>query len=96
MKHIVTLKPREKLELNLMEKYVREARNSNDYIKINFGRKREFIEVSFNKDLTYCIGFNFWNAEFQQKTNIFLSMYKTSYVNPIALYLVTHVNRLNR
>ena len=32
MKHIVNLKPREKLLLNDMETKIKDARNSNDYV----------------------------------------------------------------
>lgn len=59
------MKPKEKLSLSDLEQKVKSARNSNDYVLINFGRKGEFIKVAFCKDQTYCIGYNFgiWNLQ---------------------------------
>ena len=74
MKYIVNLNPKDRLLTNEVESQVRNARNSNDYILVNFGRKKEFIKVAFCKDQTYCIGYNFWNMEFQVKTNIMLKL----------------------
>lgn len=96
MKHIVNLKPREKLLLNDMEKSVKDARNSNDYVLINFGRKGEFIKIAFCKDQTYCIGYNFWNMEFSVKTNVMLKQYRVTNVVKIATYITDWINRLNR
>ena len=96
MKHIINLKPREKLLLNDMEKSVKDARNSNDYVLINFGRKGEFIKIAFCKDQTYCIGYNFWNMEFSVKTNVMLKQYRVTNVVKIATYITDWINRLNR
>lgn len=96
MKHVINLKPREKLLLNDMEKSVKDARNSNDYVLINFGRKGEFIKIAFCKDQTYCIGYNFWNMEFSVKTNVMLKQYRVTNVVKIATYITDWINRLNR
>lgn len=96
MKHIINLKPREKLLLNDVEKSVKDARNSNDYVLFNFGRKGEFIKIAFCKDQTYCIGYNFWNMEFAVKTNIMLKQYRVTNVVKISAYITDWINRLNR
>lgn len=96
MKSIINVKPKDRLVLSDIETKVRSARNSNDYILINFGRKGEFIKVAFSKDQTYCIGYNFWNMEFSVKTNVMLKQYPKTVNNKIAAYLFDWVNKLNR
>ena len=96
MKSIISVKPKDRLVLSDIETKVRSARNSNDYILINFGRKGEFIKVAFSKDQTYCIGYNFWNMEFSVKTNVMLKQYPKTVNNKIAAYLFDWVNKLNR
>lgn len=96
MKKILSVKSREPLQLNDMENYIKSARNSNDYVQVNFGRKGEFIKVAFCKDQTYCIGYNFWNLEFSVKTNIMIKQYPKTVNNKIALWLCDWVNKLNR
>ena len=96
MKHIVNLKPRDRLLLNDMENKIKDARSSNDYILVNFGRKGEFIKIAFCKDQTYCIGYNFWNMEFAVKTNVMLKQYPKTVNNKLAAWIFDWVNRLNR
>lgn len=96
MKKIITVKPRETLSLNDLEYDIKNARNSNDYILVNFGRKGEFIKIAFCKDQTYCIGYNFWNLEFAVKTNVMLRQYPKTVNNKLALWLFEWVNKLNR
>ena len=92
----ISLKPKEIIELNDLERKVKDARNTNDYILIKFGRKGEFIKVAFSRDQTYTIGYNFMNMEFMVKTNVMLKQYPKTVISKIALYLYTWVNRLNR
>ena len=96
MKSIIDLKPKDKLVLNDLETRIKNARNSNDYVLVNFGRKGEFIKLAFCKDQTYCIGYNFWNMEFAVKTNILMKQYKKSVNGVLANWLYTWVTRLNR
>ena len=96
MKHIINLSPKQKVLLNDLENKVKNARNSNDYISINFGRKGQFIKVAFCKDQTYVVGYNFWNMEFAMKTNIMLKQYPKTVNAKIASYLFDWVNKLNR
>lgn len=96
MKYIETYKPRERVMLNDMESKMKNARNSNDYVLVHFGRKGEFIKVAFCKDQTYCIGYNFWNLEFQIKTNIMIKQYPKSIPYKLADWLTDWVNKLNR
>ena len=96
MKHIINLSPKQKVLLNDLENKVKNARNSNDYILINFGRKGQFIKVAFCKDQTYVVGYNFWNMEFAMKTNIMLKQYPKTVKKKIASYLFDWVNKLNR
>ena len=92
----MTLKPREKVTLSDLENKIKSARNSNDYVLINFGKKGEFIKLAFCKDQTYCIGYNFWNMEFAVRTNIMLKQYPKSATGALANWLYTWVTRLNR
>lgn len=96
MKQIITLKPKSKLNLSDLENMVKSARNSNDYVLVNFGRKGEFIKLAFCKDNTYCIGYNFWNMEFAVKTNIMLKQYPRSVNATLSRWLHTWVTKLNR
>lgn len=96
MKHIINLSPKQKILLNDLENKVKNARNSNDYVLINFGRKGQFIKVAFCKDQTYVVGYNFWNMEFAVKTNIMLKQYPKTVNAKIASYLFDWVNKLNR
>ena len=96
MKQIILAKPKERLLLSDIESKVRSARNSNDYIEINFGRKGEFIKIGFCKDQTYVIGYNFINIEFMVKTNVMLKQYPKIVNNKLAAYLFDWVNKLNR
>lgn len=96
MKSIMNLKPKDKITLNDLESKIKNARNSNDYVLVNFGRKGEFIKIAFCKDQTYCIGYNFWNMEFAVKTNILMKQYKKSVNGVLANWLYTWVTRLNR
>lgn len=96
MKQIINAKPKQRLLLNELEQKVRNARNSNDYILINFGIKHYYIKISFEKDQTYTIGHNIWNMEFFIKTNIMINQYPKINNNKIASYLFDWVNKLNR
>lgn len=96
MKQIINIKPKDKLLLNDVETKLKNARNSNDYILVNFGRKGEFIKIAFSKDQTYTIGYNFWNMEFSVKTNIMLKQYPKTVTTKLASYLFNWVNKLNR
>ena len=96
MKSIINLKPKEKLSLSDIEQKMKSARNSNDYVLVNFGRKNEFIKIAFCKDQTYCIGYNFWNMEFAVKTNIIMKQYPKTVVGTLSNWLYTWVTRLNR
>lgn len=96
MKSIINLKPKEKLSLSDVEQKIKSARNSNDYVLVNFGRKNEFIKIAFCKDQTYCIGYNFWNMEFAVKTNIIMRQYPKTVIGTLSNWLYTWVTRLNR
>ena len=96
MKYIVNIKPREDLKISDIENKIKIARNSCDYIQVNFGRKGEFIKIAFCKDQTYCIRYNFWNMKFQVKTNILIKQYPKTVNGPIAIWLCNSINRLNR
>lgn len=96
MKSIINLKPKEKLSLSNVEQKMKSARNSNDYVLVNFGRKNEFIKIAFCKDQTYCIGYNFWNMEFAVKTNIIMRQYPKAVIGTLSNWLYTWVTRLNR
>lgn len=96
MKAIINLKPKEQVLLNDIETKVRNARNTNDYILVNFGRKGEFIKIAFSRDQTYTIGYNFWNMEFAVKTNIMLKQYPRTVNAKLSNYLFDWVNKLNR
>lgn len=95
MKSIIDLKPKDKLILNDLETKIKNARNSNDYVLVNYGTKGDFIKISFQKDATYTIGYNIWNMEFWNKTRILLRQYKVSNVYVLALYLTNWINKLN-
>lgn len=95
MKQIINLPSRERILLNELETKIKSARNSNDYICINFGRRESFIKVSFEKDQTYIVGFNFYNMEFQFKLNLFIKQHPKAVVGQIAQFLFTWVNKLN-
>lgn len=95
MKYIINLKKKEQLKLNDIENKIRSARNSNDYVLVNYGTKGDFIKISFQKDATYTIGYNIWNMEFWNKTRILLRQYKVSNVYVLALYLTNWINKLN-
>lgn len=96
MKSIVNLKPKEKISLSDIENKIKSARNSNDYVLVNFGRKGEFIKIAFSKDQTYCIGYNFWNMEFAIKTNILMKQYTKTVNGVLANWLYTWITRLNK
>lgn len=96
MKQIMNLTPKQKVSLNDLEMKIKNARNSNDYIQVNFGSKGYFIKIAFCKDLTYCIGYNIWNMEFAVKTNIMIKQYPKSVVAKLAAWLFDWINRLNR
>lgn len=96
MKYNITLKSKEKLDLNDVEKKIRSARNTNDYVCVNYGTKGNFIKISFEKDMTYTIGNNIWNMELFTKTNVLLKQYKVSNVKVLALFLTNWINRLNK
>lgn len=96
MKQVIDLQPRQRISLNELEMKVKKARNTNDYILVNFGRKREFIKIAFCRDNTYCIGYNIWNMEFTIKTNIMIKQYPKTVNGRIANYLFTWVNKFNR
>ena len=96
MKYIIKLRRQEQLSLNEIEDKIRGARQSFDYVEVQFGSNfSRFIKIAFCKDQTYCIGFNFWNAEFSIKTNMMIKQYPKTVVNRLASYLTTWVNRLN-
>lgn len=97
MRYVITLKPKQRMEsLSDLENKIKNARNSNEYVQVNFGRKGEFIKLAFCKDMTYCIGFNFWNMEFQVKTNIMLKQYSKSVPAKLSSWMFDWVNKLNR
>lgn len=96
MKYIIKLRRQEKLSLNEIEDKMRSARQSFDYIEVQFGSNfSRFIKIAFCKDQTYVIGFNFWNAEFSIKTNMMIKQYPKIVISRLANYLTTWVNRLN-
>lgn len=96
MKQIIVVPPRQRVLLNEVETKLQDARRSNDYLLVNFGRKGEYIKISFHKDQTYNIGYNFWNMEFMVKTNIMLRQYKVTVNRVLAAWLFNWVNILNR
>ena len=96
MKHIVNVPYKSRVLLNDMETKIKSARNSNDYVLVTFGRKGEFIKISFDRDMTYTIGYNFYNMEFQVKTNAMLKQYPKTVNGKLADWLFNWVNRLNR
>lgn len=96
MKHIITMQPKDRMNLSELENQVRSARNSNDYVQVFFGRKGEYIKIAFCKDQTYCIGYNFWNMEFSIKTNMMMKQYPKTVTGRLAAWLCDWVNKLNR
>lgn len=96
MKYIISLKPKETLDKDKVEEQIRKAKNSNDYIQVKFGDKGQFIKIAFCRDMTYCIGFNFWNMQFQYHTNMMLKQYPKSVTYKLTSWLVEWVNRLNK
>ena len=45
MRYVINLKPKQQLEsLSDLENKIKQARNSNEYVQVNFGRKGEFIK----------------------------------------------------
>lgn len=95
-KEILSVKPKDRLSLNEMEKKVRNARNSNDYILVKFGRKGEFIRVDFAKDQTYGVSHNMYNMEFMVRLSVMIRQYKVSNIYKIADFVTNWVNRLNK
>lgn len=95
-KQIIEVKPRTRLLLNDVEKKVRSAKNSNDYLLVKFGRKGEYIRVDFAKDQSYGVSHNMYNMEFQVKLGVMMRQYKVSNVFKIADFVFDWVNRLNR
>lgn len=96
MKSVIKLRRQEQLSINEITDKIRSARQSNDYIEVQFGSNfSRFIKIAFCKDQTYCIGYNFWNAEFAIKTNMMIKQYPKTVVTRLANYLTTWVNRLN-
>lgn len=95
-KEILNVKPKDRLSLNEMEKKVRNARNSNDYILVKFGRKGEFIRVDFAKDQTYGVSHNMYNMEFMVRLSVMIRQYKVSNIYKIADFVTNWVNRLNK
>lgn len=96
MRQLMTLLPKQRALLNEIETKLKDARNSNDYIQINFGRRGEFIKVAFHRDNTYTIGYNFYNMEFLIKTNILIKQYPRTVNAKMSAWLFDWVNRLNR
>lgn len=95
-KQIIEVKPRTRLLLNDLEKKIRSAKNSNDYLLVKFGRKGEYIRVDFAKDQSYGVSHNMYNMEFQVKLGVMMRQYKVSNVFKIADFVFDWVNRLNR
>ena len=79
-----------------MEKKIRSAKNSNDYLLVKFGRKGEYIRVDFAKDQSYGVSHNMYNMEFQVKLGVMMRQYRVSNVFKIADFVFDWVNRLNR
>lgn len=96
MKHIVTLKTKERLSLNNMENFIKDARNSNDYVLINFGTRGNFIKIAFSRDMTYTVGYNILNMEFIFKVNLLYRQYPRTVTSKLAAFFTDWVNRLNR
>lgn len=96
MKQIINLKQKDRLNISEVETKVKSARNSNDYILINFGGKNEFIKIAFCKDQTYCVGYNFINMEFTIKLNYMIKQYPKTVTGKLSAWLCDWVNRLNR
>lgn len=96
MKHIINLKHKETLSLNTMENYIKDARNSNDYVLVNFGNRGQFIKLAFSRDMTYTVGYNFYNLEFSFKTNVLIKQYSRTVTGKLAQYFTDWINRLNR
>lgn len=96
MKAVVTVPYRDRMDLSDTENKIRNARNSNDYILVYFGNKGQFIKMSFHRDQTYTIGFNFINMEFQVKLNYMMKQYPKIVNGKLAAWLVDWVNKLNR
>ena len=95
-RQIIEVKPRTRLLLNDLEKKIRSAKNSNDYLLVKFGRKGEYIRVDFAKDQSYGVSHNMYNMEFQVKLGVMMRQYKVSNVFKIADFVFDWVNRLNR
>ena len=91
-----SVKPRTRLLLNDLEKKIRSAKNSNDYLLVKFGRKGEYIRVDFAKDQSYGVSHNMYNMEFQVKLGVMMRQYKVSNIFKIADFVFDWVNRLNR
>lgn len=94
-KQIIEYKVKDRASLNELENKVKNARNSNDYILVKFGRKGEFIRVDFAKDQTYGVSHNLYNMEFIVKLNVMVRQYKVTNVRKVADFIFSWVNRLN-
>lgn len=95
MKQIINLKQTEQLKLNEIENKLKNARNSCDYILVNFAKGR-FIKIAFCKDQTYCVGYNFYHMEFSYKTNCMLKQYPHTNNGKLSGWLTEWVNRFNK
>lgn len=95
MRQIMTLPPRQRALLNEIETKFKNARNSNDYLQIYFGNGK-FIKVSFHRDNTYTVGYNFFNMEFQIKLNWYIKQHPMIINAKMSAFLFDWINKLNR
>ena len=96
MKYIISLTNIQKLDLNDIQKKMRSARNTNDYLLVKYHNDKDFIKVTFSKDNTYTIGHNIWNMEFWTKLKVLLKQYPKSVPDVLAMFLTTWINKLNK
>lgn len=96
MKQILTVPHKDRININEIEPKVRNARQSNDYILVNFGNRGQWIKIAFCKDQTYVIGYNFMNMEFIVKLNYMMKQYPRVVIGKLSAWLTDWVNKLNR
>ena len=96
MKQIITVPHKDRINLSDVEVKMRNARQSNDYILIYFGKKGEWIKIAFCRDQTYVIGYNFMNIEFITKLRYMMNQYPKTQVGKLSAWLTDWINKLNR
>lgn len=97
MKSIINVKPREHIVQTQLYDSLIKARNSWDYVQINFGRQNQFLKIAFCKDQSYVIGYNFYNLMFTSRLKVLLTQYpKNININKLSDFIITTIDKLNQ